>query len=138
MDPELVRLVWRRAQACCEYCQLPHDCSLLPFEIDHIIARKHGGPSRASNLALSCFHDNAFKGSNLAGLDPRTGRLTPLFHPRRHKWARHFRWEGPLLVGRTPIGRATLVTPLMNLDQRVAHRQALIDAGLFPPVLTSE
>jgi hypothetical protein len=132
MGPELVQLVWRRAQSRCEYCQLPQDCSQLPFEIDHIIARKHGGRTDPSNLALSCFYDNSFKGSNIAGLDPRTGKLTPLFHPRRHKWARHFRWDGPVLVGRTSVGRATIATLLINLELRVAHRRALLDAGLFP------
>ena len=129
MDQDLARLVWHRADSRCEYCLLPQSCSLLPFEIDHIIARKHGGATRAANLALSCFYDKSFKGSNIAGVDPRTGRTTPLFHPRRQKWARHFRWHGPVLVGRTAIGRATIVTLLMNLDARVAHRQALIDAG---------
>ena len=56
-----------------------------PYEIDHIIARKHCGPTIASNLALSCFYCNSFKGSDLSSLDPQTRKLTPLFHLRRHK-----------------------------------------------------
>ncbi len=131
MTPALVQMVWARAGACCEYCRLPQSCSLLPFEIDHIIARKHGGSTRPGNLALSCFYDNAFKGSNISGVDPRTGRITHLFHPRRHKWTRHFCWHGARLVGRTPIGRTTVATLLMNLDTRVAHRQALMESGLL-------
>ena len=71
------------------------------FVIDHIIARQHGGQSERSNLALACLNCNAHKGPNISGLDPKTGRLTRLFHPRRHKWNRHFRWLGPLLIGRS-------------------------------------
>jgi hypothetical protein len=56
-----------------------------------------------------------------------------LFNPRRHKWARHFRWDGPVLVGLTPIGRATVVVLEINLDYRVAFRQRLIEEGVFPP-----
>jgi hypothetical protein len=29
-----------------------------------------------------------------------------LFHPRRNSWDEHFHWEGPVLVGNTPTGRA--------------------------------
>ncbi|HEV3263271.1 MAG TPA: HNH endonuclease signature motif containing protein [Gemmataceae bacterium] len=133
MEPGLVDLVWQRAQSRCEYCQLPQTYSRLPFEIDHIIACKHGGQTRPSNLALSCFYCNSFKGSNISGLDPRGRALTGLFHPRRHKWRRHFRWDGPILVGRTPVGRTTVAVLLINLDLRVAHRQELIDGGVFLP-----
>ena len=134
MERTLVSLVWSRAQSRCEYCQLPQEHSLLPFEIDHIIARKHGGKTHPSNLALSCFYCNSFKGSNISGLDPEhRRRLTGLFNPRRHKWQRHFRWDGPVLVGSTAVGRATIAVLLINLELRVAHRQELIHAGCFPP-----
>src|ERR1700688_3758399 len=103
MHKELEELVWSRAQSRCEYCLMPQVFSQLSFEIDHIIACKHGGRTLSTNLALSCFYDNSFKGSNLSGLDPRTGKLTRLFHPRRHAWDRHFCWDGPLLIGRTAI-----------------------------------
>jgi hypothetical protein len=133
MDEALARLVRERAQECCEYCRLPQAYSVLTFEVDHVIARKHGGPTVPGNLALSCFYCNSAKGPNIADLDPRTGRLTGLFHPRRHRWARHFRWNGPVLVGRTPVGRTTIVVLGINDPEAVAMRQALMDAGLFPP-----
>src|SRR5262245_51543155 len=115
MERALETLVWDRARGCCEYCRMPQQLDRLPFEIDHIIARVHGGPTRASNLALSCFLDNSYKGTNLSGIDPHTGRIVRLFHPRRHSWDRHFQWEGPVLVGRTAIGRATIVVLRINL-----------------------
>jgi hypothetical protein len=133
MDAALVRLVWTRARDCCEYCRMPQAYDTLTFEIDHVIALKHRGPTRAENLALACFLCNNSKGPNIAGLDPVTRKLTKLYNPRRHKWRRHFRWDGPLLVGKTPVGRTTVAVLEMNLPHRVAHREALIDEGVFPP-----
>jgi hypothetical protein len=131
MDASLERQVWHRAGGRCEYCHLPQTGSLVPFEIDHIIARKHGGRSTAGNLAVSCVYCNAYKGPNLSGLDPATGRLTRLFHPRRHRWTYHFRYEGGTLVGRTAIGRTTIAVLQMNLPNLVALREALMEADLF-------
>ncbi len=133
MDDELVRLVWRRAGSCCEYCRLPHTFIPPPFESDHIIALKHRGPTIAANLALACSACNSFKGSDIAGLDPRTHKLTPLFNPRREKWGRHSRWNGPILEGRTPIGRVTVAVLHINDSFRVAHRARLIREDAFPP-----
>jgi len=104
-----------------------------PLEIDHIISKKHMGPTVAGNLALSCFRCNSCKGSDIAGLDRRTRRLTPLFNPRRHNWGHHFRWQGAYLIGRTPIGRVTIAVLNMNEPFRVEFRQRLIEEGFFPP-----
>src|SRR5438270_10439 len=122
MDDALIELVWERAGGCCEYCRFPHAYSPLPYEIDHIIARKHRGPTDARNLALACFTCNNHKGPNIAGIDPASGAIVRLFHPRRHKWARHFRWDGAVLIGRTPIGRTTITVLDINLPLRVAFR----------------
>lgn len=133
MDPELIELVWRRAGGRCEYCQVHHEQDELHFEIDHIIARKHRGPTRAGNLCLACFACNNHKGPNISGIDPKTRKIVKLFNSRRHSWHRHFRWDGPVLVGRTAIGRATIIVLEINLDYRVDLRQGLIDEGVFPP-----
>jgi hypothetical protein len=133
MDRTLEDLVWRRAGGRCEYCQLAQANLDLAFEVDHIIAEHHQGRTQASNLCLACFACNRHKGPNVAGVDPQTGKIVPLFNPRRHKWSRHFRWDGSVLIGRTPIGRATVIALKMNLDHRVDLRQGLIDEGVFPP-----
>lgn len=133
MDAALARLVWQRAKGRCEYCQMPQAADDACFEIDHIIAQKHRGSTAASNLCLSCYYCNSFKGSDLTGLDPETRKITPLFNPRRHKWARHFRWRGAYLIGRTAVGRATIVLLRINEDYRVELREGLIQEGLFPP-----
>lgn len=101
--------------------------SLIPFEIDHIIPRKHRGGTVAGNLALACVYCNGFKGPNLSGIDPETKRITRLFHPRRHKWGYHFLWAGPVLVG-----RATIEVPRINDPDAVAHRRALLDEAGDP------
>lgn len=131
VSERMTRLVRQRALSRCEYCQLPDEFSSIPFEIDHVIAEQHGGQTVLSNLAWSCFADNHHKGPNLAGVDPHTGRKSWLFNPRRHKWPRHFRWDGPILLGLTPIGRATIATLKINASHRVAQRAALIAEGVF-------
>jgi hypothetical protein len=133
MDVSLVRLVWERARRRCEYCQLGQEFEKASYEIDHIISLKHEGPTVAENLALSCPHCNAFKGSDISGLDRLTRKLTPLFHPRRQKWSRHFRWEGPYLTGRTASGRVTVTVLKINDAFRVELREELIEEGVFPP-----
>jgi hypothetical protein len=52
MQVALIRLVWRRARDCCEYCQMPQAFDRTPFEIDHIISEKHNGRTIANNLCL--------------------------------------------------------------------------------------
>jgi HNH endonuclease len=133
IDPALVRLVRKRARDHCEYCQLPKRFSSIAFELDHIIAEQHEGQTVSSNLALACFADNHHKGPNLGGIDPKTGKRTWLFNPRRQSWHRHFRWDGPILVGRTAVGRVTVAVLKINLPHRVAQRAALIAEGVFPP-----
>ena len=113
MDAALRNTVRRRARSRCEYCLLPEAYApAVPFQIEHVIARQHGGPTALSNLALACHHCNLHKGPNLTGIDPVSRRLVRLFHPRRMKWSRHFRWDGPALVGRTPV--AKLEVPVLN------------------------
>jgi hypothetical protein len=130
MDASLRLLVWQRASNTCEYCRVPQQFDALPFQVDHIIAEKHHGPTAEDNLALSCYADNAYKGPNIAGIDPETGQLTPLFHPRQDEWNTHFEWNGPVVVGRTAIGRATIDVLKINLSERVEHRRLLIISGV--------
>lgn len=108
MDSALRKLVWERAP------------------------RKHRGSDDPNNLAIACFACNNHKGPNLSGLDPQTGKMTRLFHPRRDRWEDHFEWNGALLVGRTAVGRTTIEVLAINLEHRLALRAALIEEGVFP------
>src|SRR5262245_28725463 len=134
MDDSLAQAVRQRSGNACEYCRVPQSAyPTLTFPVDHVIARQHGGPTSLSNLAHSCLHCNAHKGPNIAGIDPVSGKLCQLFYPRRHKWGKHFRWEGARLVGLTPVGRTTIAVLAMNDADAVAVREALRDEGGFPP-----
>jgi hypothetical protein len=78
-----------------------------------------------------CFFCNSFKGPDISGIDPVTRKLTKLFNPRRHKWARHFRYDGPLLFGTTAIGRTTIRVLQINCEEAVTLRESLMAEGLF-------
>lgn len=73
------------------------------------------------------------QGSQRGRNDPDSNELHPLFNPRRDDWDEHFRWDGAFLLGTTAIGRTTINILRINLPDRVAHRQLLIEAGEFPP-----
>jgi hypothetical protein len=55
---------------------------------------REGSLSTGGQAELEGFFCNTRKGPNLSGLDPQTGELTRLFHPRQDRWQDHFRWEG--------------------------------------------
>ena len=111
-----------RAGHSCEYCQTPEPASFAPHQLDHVIALKHGGETTLDNLALSCTLCNRRKGSDLSSLDPATGRLEPLFHPRRDHWHEHFELHDGQLVGLSPSGRATIYLLRLNHPHRVQER----------------
>ncbi len=132
-DSALRAVVRQRANGCCEYCQFPDAFASTPFQIDHIIAEKHGGPSTLLNLAWSCIDCNSFKGPNIAGRNWETEQTVPLYDPRHDLWNHHFYWERGVLVGKTPVGQVTILVLRINLPYRVAVRRSLIDEGVFPP-----
>ena len=135
ISASLANLVRSRAAFCGEYCLLPVQASLVSFEIDHIIAKKHGGKSDIENLALSCFYCNSAKGPNIAGIDSDTGSIVSLFHPRLHRWRDHFRLNGHRLAGLTMHARATIDVLEMNAEDMVLLRSSLIREGMYPPTI---
>lgn len=98
---------------------------LVAFHVEHVIPRQHGGADEPDNLALACFHCNLHKGPNLTGIDPVTGSVVELFNPRRQVWAEHFVFEGVMIAGATPGGRATVRVMSMNAPSRIELRTAL-------------
>jgi hypothetical protein len=66
-------------------------------------------------------------------LDPESGRLVRLFHPRKDLWTGHFAWERPTVIGRTAIARATILVLWMNHPLVVETRRLLVAVGVFPP-----
>ena len=130
MDAGTRRHVRHRATDRCEYCRLPQAAAcFFAFHVEHIRAKQHGGDDDAGNLALACPDCNRFKGPNLSAVDPGTGEVVPLFNPRVHSWEEHFEFVGAGILGRTPIGRATVNLLNMNEEVRVAVRAELQARG---------
>lgn len=130
MAVALKALVRRRARFRCEYCHFPELLAELRFQLDHIVAHQHRGPTTAENLALACYRCNSHKGPNLSGVDPDTGRVECLFNPRKDEWVEHFRWRGAVLVGRTSIGRTTVAVLNMNRADVILMRRVLLAEGV--------
>jgi hypothetical protein len=123
MDAAVKRMVRERAGDRCEYCHLRQEQSpLFPLQIEHIRTRKHHGGDELENLALACIDCNLHKGPNVAGIDAESHQLTELFHPRHHAWSDHFEFRGPLILGKTAIGRVTVDVLNMNSYDQVALR----------------
>jgi hypothetical protein len=123
MDARTRARVRERAGNRCEYCGLHQlDSPLAVLHVEHIVPKAHGGAGNLSNLALACIDCNLHKGTNLTGIDPVTGAVTELFHPRRHVWSEHFEWRGIYLRGRSAVGRTTIGVLHMNSDDQLSLR----------------
>ena len=122
--------VSERAQGRCEYCGVPAEADWASHEVDHIIAKKHGGKWEMQNLAYACFECNHHKGTDYRSFDPITGKDVRLFNPRRQKWDTHFQLDPDgVITPRTMTGRATARLLHFNERERVQQRADLIAAG---------
>ncbi len=129
-----------RAGHRCEYCHLPTRGQVATFPIDHIEPRSADGTNELENLALTCPHCNAYKWTTTESTDFVTGKVVPLFHPRRQSWDEHFEWvtggTGELL-GRTATGRATIHCLRINAPEMIELRRLLIEVEIFASSTTS-
>jgi 5-methylcytosine-specific restriction endonuclease McrA len=126
IDSAIRKLVRERAQNRCEYCHIHQNDELhIDFHIEHIVARQHSGGDEPSNLALACHHCNRRKGPNLTAIDPHTNQIARLFNPREQKWEEHFISNGAIIVGTTPVGRATVRLLQINAVRRIKLRSFL-------------
>ena len=128
----LRREIAERARGCCEYCLTPEWILLAGCEVDHVISRKHGGITDASNLAFACARCNHAKGSDIGSLAPGTGQYCRLFNPRIDCWEDHFALEGSLIVGRTDVAQVTVNILRLNDPERLAERVLLQQIGEYP------
>jgi len=128
-------LVARTARHRCGYCLTQEAVVGTPMVIDHIIPESLGGPTEEANLWLACLLCNAHKSDRITALDANTGETLRLFNPRQQTWVEHFEWtpEGDRIVGRTPIGRATVIALQLNRPSLVRARRAWVSVGWHPP-----
>lgn len=135
LTKEIRSLVAQRARHCCEYCAAQARFSPDPFSIEHIHPRAKGGTNALQNLALACQGCNARKYTATKALDPLTGELAPIYHPRQEAWGNHFAWveDATKLEGLSPTGRATIQKMGLNRQALLNLRGLLFAAGEHPP-----
>jgi hypothetical protein len=127
--------VAERAGHCCEYCWSQARFTMDPFSVEHIIPISRGGDNSLNNLALACQGCNNHKYNKVQAEDPISGQVAPLHHPRRNHWENHFVWSSDftLIIGLTPIGRATVDLLQLNREGLTNLRRVLYDIGEHPP-----
>lgn len=132
----LRRQVSTRAQELCEYCRCPARFTNAAFHCEHIQPREAGGKTTFANLAWACPWCNGHKYTKTHARDSQTGRLVPLFNPRRQRWPQHFVWSEDFLfiIGRTATGRATVEALHLNRSALLNLRRVLQAVGEHPPL----
>lgn len=132
---ELIRKVTEQARHRCGFCLTSELLIASQMDVEHIIPEALGGLTVESNLWLCCSKCNSHKSSRINAVDPETGETVPIFNPRTQVWAEHFEWskEGDLMIGKTPIGRATIVAVQLNRRRLVLSRRLWITLGIHPP-----
>jgi len=120
----------------CGYCRSDETLTGIPLSIEHLVPDAQGGPTVRDNLWLSCRPCNEFKGNQTHAHDPETGELVWLFNPRTQSWAEHFAWSSDdqtIVIGLTPVGRATVAALQLNRLLLVRARQRWMRLGWHPP-----
>lgn len=132
---DLRRVIADRAGHCCEYCLAQEQYSSDSFTVDHIVPQNLNGPTEANNLAYSCYGCNQHKSIRTTFADTATGGTVELFNPRVQAWNDHFTWDESftLIVGLTPVGRATIAALQLNRFGLVNLGRALYAIGEHPP-----
>jgi hypothetical protein len=132
LTPAIRQTVVHRAAGRCEYCKLSQAGQAASFHVDHVIPRVAGGPTTENNLALACVSCSLRKAAKQKAIDSDSGQEVPMFNPRKHSWAEHFRWEKEIMVGLTPVGRATISALQLNRPLIVAIRMEEAIRGRHP------
>ena len=96
---ELERQVAHRAANRCEYCRMHQSLQGASFHLEHVVPISRWGESELGNLAWSCPGCNLRKSNRIEAMDPDTGSIVVLFHPRTDLWKEHFAWDDYQLVG---------------------------------------
>ncbi len=136
ISAKLKKEIEERASGCCEYCMAQQRYSHDYFSVEHIIPSIKKGSSTKENLANSCQACNNHKYVFTEAIDPVTGKMVPLFHPRKQSWKEHFSWDETLskVLGLTPTGRATVERLQLNRFGLVNLRLVLVDSKKHPPI----
>lgn len=105
------------------------------MEFEHLKPLAEDGKTIEENLWLACRRCNEFKGTHTKAFDTETNREVLLYNPRTQNWNEHFYWneDGTEILGKTPIGRATVIALNLNEEIIVIARRLWVSVGWFPP-----
>jgi hypothetical protein len=119
----------------CAYCLSAQKYLMLTLEIDHIKPIAKGGTDDEANLCSCCRSCNMYKSTHTDGIDPDTGKVTPLFNPRNDTWSEHFRRseDGTRVIGLTANGRVTVAVRQLNNETAIVARNNWVSVGWHPP-----
>lgn len=119
----------------CGYCLIQQRYSPMIFQFDHLLPVSFGGTNDEENLWLACGNCNNAKSDKTEAFDSVTNLTVPIFNPRTQNWNEHFEWDEDeaIIVGKTPIGRATVEALKLNDERVVAVRLEWVSAGWHPP-----
>lgn len=129
------REVIRISDGYCEYCLHPESYSTDYYQFDHIQPIFEGGKNELCNIARSCGRCNIIKSQKTHAFDPITGKVFPLYNPRKDIWTEHFEWSDDqlLIYGLTEIGRTTIEMLQLNRESAINLRKLLKIIELHPP-----
>lgn len=132
---KLRQFVFERANCECEYCRSPQDLLMADLEIEHIKPKAKGGKTVDDNLCAACRKCNELKRVQTKAVDPKSGTMTPLFHPRTQVWSDHFEFsiDGSFILGKTATGHATVEALQLNRKRAILLRRLWVKAGWRPP-----
>jgi HNH endonuclease len=135
LTSNLRQIIRTRAKGYREYCMSHDECGTSPFNIEHIFPTILNGTDDLVNLAYACSGCNGAKFIKSTAFDPISEQNWPLFNPRTQKWDEHFTWDTTLtlIIGQTPVGRATILALRLNRLQLINLRKATILFGIHPP-----
>ncbi len=125
-------LVAQRADFRCEYCRVQEADMFYTFQIEHIVAIKHGGGSELENLAYACPHCNQHKGSDLVTFLIDYDDLVPIYNPRKMEWTSHFEINFGSIQPKTRTGEASIKLLHLNDPDLIILRQLLAEIGRYP------
>lgn len=133
ISASLRRQLAEEANYRCGYCLSEETFMGVPLTIDHIVPLARGGSNRRENLWLACRQCNEIKHTQTQAEDPATGQVVGLFNPRTQVWSQHFQiGEDALVVGLTPVGRATVKALQLNRTILVSARRRWLFIGWQP------
>lgn len=123
-----------RARGICEYCRSQERFATQSFSVEHVIPLQGSGGGDLDNLAFACQGCNNHKYTKTEAIDPISGEIVHLFHPRRDRWLDHFIWNHDFtrIIGLTAEGRATVEALQLNRSGLMNLRRALFRCGEHP------